>query len=443
MTNLTIQFGLRLLSVALVTSCLPQTAADGVGGRSRSRISSITMPVPDKLKPLVAPEKINAYSLSIISGTCDSGITGTKIEKPSVKLELGGGTLANEKLKQGCAYTLIISLGKADSSGSKLEKIYLTNDTEARRTQIPIEKSRSAKIQATAMLYVTDDGKKDLGINELAILVPSVSESDVEIGVDIAQDGSNDYDWRKDAKFTDISQKSFSGKDYGSAYYRDVMTHTPASDRDFQSGPSTHAHETLHGLHAVMRNLTSQHDGFFYLDNGKGLYVDEPKENLKDVKNHIGQSFRSMASSRYDLYLVDQASSWPNTLYLFDEWNAYVATTRSAVEIKKAGQWDPSTNSDPIEGLVDFMYFCSASIISIKNIDAEYLVTNKQFKAAFAMIMEESVKWMNEAKKDPLWTNSGAWAKMNNFQTASDGAEVRQAVKDLMGDVWTKRVLGF
>ena len=98
-------------------------------------------------------------------------------------------------------------------------------------------------------------------------------------------------------------------------------------------------------------------------------------------------------------------------------------------------------NRCPDNGLV--IYCGSAPISSIKNIDAEYLVTNKQFKAAFAMIMEESVKWMNEAKKDPLWTNSGAWAKMNNFQTASDGAEVRQAVKDLMGDVWTKRVLGF
>ena len=186
-----------------------------------------------------------------------------------------------------------------------------------------------------------------------------------------------------------------------------------------------------------------ENDGFFYLEQGKGMYVVEPKENLRDVKNHIGASFRSLAQIRYDLYLVSQPQSWPNILYIFDEWTAYVATTRSAVEIKKAGQWDASQNSDPIEGIVDFMYFCSASILSIKAIDPNYLTTNKQFKAAFAMIMEESVKWYNEGKKEPIWSRSYAWNKMTNFQTAADGAPVRAAVKELMGDAWTLRVLGF
>lgn len=89
------------------------------------------------------------------------------------------------------------------------------------------------------------------------------------------------------------------------------------------------------------------------------------------------------------------------------------------------------------------MYFCSASILSIKNIDPDYLKNNKQFKANFAMIMEQSSKWYNEGKKEPLWGPSKAWAKMQNFQTAADGAPVRAAVKELMGDAWTLRVLGF
>ena len=143
------------------------------------------------------------------------------------------------------------------------------------------------------------------------------------------------------------------------------------------------------------------------------------------------------------MYLVDQAASWKNTLYFFDEWNAYVGTTRSAVEIQRAGRWNPADNADPIEGLVDMMYFCSASIRSIKNVDPQYLATNKQFKATYAMIMEESVKWMNEARKEKMWSGSKAWTKMQNFQTAADGAPVRQTVKELMGDAWARRVLGF
>lgn len=50
---------------------------------------------------------------------------------------------------------------------------------------------------------------------------------------------------------------------------------------------------------------------------------------------------------------------------------------------------------------------------------------------------------MNGAKKEKIWVGSKTWAKMQNVQTAADGAGVRKAVKDLMGDVWSKLVLGF
>jgi hypothetical protein len=441
---------LATIAMALSASCLPRPDSQGIRSGSRSRISSITMPLPDKLKQYVGPEKINAFSLNIIPGTCDAGVTGTTVNKLAGKVDINGSTLDSEKIRQGCAYTLTLSLGKADASGSKLEKIYLTNELQGKKTEISIDKTRVAKIQVTALLYVTEDGKKDLQIDGQTISVPSTTESDAEIGFDIAEQtpgqtsqSLTDYDYRKDITFTDIPFQSFSGTDYGSVFYKDVMTHTPASERDFQAGPSTHTHETLHGLQNAMRNKTGQKDAFFYLENGKGAYVLEPVENSKDVKNHIGASFRQLSSSRYQLYLVDQARSWTNTLYFFDEWNAYVGTTRSAVEIQRAGKWNPNDNSDPIEGLVDMMYFCSAAIISIKNVDAKYLATNKQFKATYAMVMEESSKWMNEARKEKIWIGSRAWVKMQNFQTASDGAEVRQAVKDLMGDAWAKRVLGF
>jgi hypothetical protein len=439
-------------AMTVIASCGVAPEAEDLGARKGSRISSITMPIPDRLKAYVAPDKINAFNLSIEPGTCDQGVTGTTITKVAGKIDGSGPTLANEKIRQACSYTLILSLGKVDATGTKLEKVYLTNDIEGRRTEIPIEKTRVSKIQVTTLLYVTADGQKDLMIEGQTVPVPTITESDAEIGVDIAQDGSQtpqsgqpsaDYDYRKDIVFTDVASYAFSGTDYGSVFYKDVMTHTPAGERDFQTGPSTHAHETLHGLHNAMRNRTRQKDAFFYLENGKGSYVIEPIENSRDVKNHIGASFRQLSASRYNLYLVEQARSWTNTLYFFDEWNAYVGTTRSAVEIQRAGRWNPADNADPIEGLVDFMYYCSASILSIKNVDPQYLATNKQFKATYAMIMEESVKWMNEARKESIWSGSKAWIKMQNFQTAADGANVRKAIKDLMGDAWTKRVLSF
>jgi hypothetical protein len=165
-------------------------------------MASISMPIPDTLKNHVSPEKINAYSLSIVPGTCDAGVNGTKIEKTAVKLEVTGATLANEKLRQGCSYTLTLSLGKADSAFTKLEKIYLTNDFDQKRTQISIEETRAARIKIVALLSVTSDGKTDLGFNQPSFPVPSGSESDVDISVDIDRNSRSSSGWGMSKKKT-------------------------------------------------------------------------------------------------------------------------------------------------------------------------------------------------------------------------------------------------
>ena len=459
-TYLTITAAFLLLS----TSCKRQMM-DPVQAPSGARLASITMPMPDKLKSLIGPTKINAYSLSIKPGTCDSGVTGTQIEKIAEDLDTNGATLASETIKQGCEYTLAISLGKADAQKTKLEKIYLTNDTSDKRTQIAAEQTRTSKIKVTALVFVTEAARKDLGIDDQAVVVPSSNETDLDIKIDIGGNSTNqgqqqsgpttlppgqnnqsqtgDYDWKAFAKISEVPTYPFSGNDYGSEFYRDIMNHTAPRDRYLTDVSSTQAHESLHGLHAAMRNITREKDAFFYYRDGKGVYIAEPIENAKDIKNHIGASFRQMAAMRYKTYLIDQVVSWTNTLYIFDEWVAYIATTRSAVESFRAGKWNAAGNSDPIEGIADFMYFCSAAIISIKNVDANYLAQNTQFKAGYAMIMEESMKWVNEARKESIWQNSKAWAKIQNLQTASDAAPVRAAVKELMGAAWTQRVLGF
>jgi len=458
--------GVAAGSLIAMTACVPRVANPDYQGRNGSKLASITMPVPDKLRALIGPEKINAYSLVIIPGTCDTGVTGTSVEKIAQDLDMNGASLANEKIKQGCDYTLIISLGKADAQKTKLEKVYLTNDAQDKRTQIAADQTRTSKIKVTALVFVTEAAKTDLGINDQAVVVPSSNESDLDIKIEFGQGNSQqnqqqqapqtmpnpgspspaqgaDYDWKAVARLSEVPTYPFSGNDYGSEFYRDIMNHTPPKERYLNDVSSTQAHESLHGLHSIMRNITTEKDAFFFYRDGKGIYIAEPKENARDIKNHIGASFRQLAAMRYKTYLIDQVVSWTNTLYIFDEWVAYIATTRSAVESFRAGKWNAAGNSDPVEGLADFIYFCSAAIISIKNVDSNYLVQNDQFKAGYAMIVEESMKWINEARKESIWQNSKAWAKVQNLQTASDAAEVRGAIKELMGPVWTQRVLGF
>jgi len=176
--------------LTIFASCQPRPESQDAWPGSRAHFSSITMPISDKLKTYMGADKINAFSLNIAPSACDAGVTGTTVDKVATKLELAGSTILSEKLRQGCAYTLTLSLGKADASGSKLEKIYLTNEAQGKKTEVPIEKTRVAKILITAILYVTEDGKKDLKIEGQTVPVPSVTDSDAEIGVDIAQNAA-------------------------------------------------------------------------------------------------------------------------------------------------------------------------------------------------------------------------------------------------------------
>jgi hypothetical protein len=187
MSQIVKNIALASMLASAVASCQPRQDGQNISGGNRAKFSSITMPISDKLKAYIAADKINAFSLSIVPGTCDAGITGTTVSKVASKLELTGSTIMSEKLRQGCAYTLALSLGKADATGSKLEKIYLTNDVEGKKTEVSVDKTRVPKILITAVLYVTADGKNDLKIEGQTVPVPSVTESDAEIGVDIAQ----------------------------------------------------------------------------------------------------------------------------------------------------------------------------------------------------------------------------------------------------------------
>ena len=197
---------IALASFVTLSACGVKTLnQDSLPGTSH--MASITMPVPEKLKALIGPDKVSAYSLNITPGTCDPGVTGTKIEKTAQQLTLSGASLANEKLNKGCAYTLIVSLGKANAAGTALDKTYLTNDMTGKRTEITADQTRVDQIKALAILFITEDGKTALGMNDQGgIIIPSSAESDVDIEIAIGQSGGTgnnglaptpgDYDWK-------------------------------------------------------------------------------------------------------------------------------------------------------------------------------------------------------------------------------------------------------
>lgn len=151
---------------ALTVSCGQQAETENsiVYPATYSQISSVSIPVPNELKQFIAEEKINSLHLKITPRSCDEGVVGTNIEKFVPNFGQSNSALANERLRKGCTYSLAISLGKANSSRTGFEKIFLTNDTENLRTTIQVPKTSQEKLRTTVRVYPTNDGKILLGL---------------------------------------------------------------------------------------------------------------------------------------------------------------------------------------------------------------------------------------------------------------------------------------
>jgi len=443
---------LALISIGAVvwTACVPALRSQNGMGRG-TRLASVTMPVPEKLKAYVGPDKINAYDLSITPGACDAGVTGTTIQKKAEKLELSGSTLANEKLRQGCAYTLVLSLGKADAANTKLEKVYLTNDMADKRTLISADQTRVAKIQATAILFITEDGKNDLKIDSGLIPIPSIGTSDLDIGIDVGGTGTNndgiippsgnDFDWRTVIKTIDVANVGWNGNDYGSSFYRDILSH---SQRKLENeGPTTNAHETQHFLNNAVRESTrGVHDNTIYVGNGKAGLIMEPNMSPKIVRDYVPAQMRQV--SRFNTYIIKQIDTYWKTevLYIFDEWSGYRADSRVAIELKKAGKDSILGNEVCItDGAAEFLHFGSSAVAALKDKEPEYL-KNTQFKATYALLAEETVQYVKEGA-GVMKFDCHASERLQYFINSPEAERNRQVIREWMGPVWTKRVLGF
>jgi uncharacterized protein YkwD len=148
----------------LTISCQIRPGANGGGpGAGSSRTSSVTMPIPEKLKKYLGPDKINAWSLSVIGGTCSKSDVVPVTFKDKFGVLSDSDVLINERITAHCAYTFVLALGKSNPEKTKLEKIYLTNDLEGKRTEVSAEKNSGGKVPVSVLLYFTADGLTVLG----------------------------------------------------------------------------------------------------------------------------------------------------------------------------------------------------------------------------------------------------------------------------------------
>jgi hypothetical protein len=449
---------LSLVTAALISSCAAKFNSPDrgpVGGTSG--LSSVDMKVPSALSAYLAPDKINAFSFAIKPGTCRDGSVGTTVAA-SIAKATPQAQITATSLKQGCAYTIQLSFGQSKDL-KKLDLVLLTNQLNQAGTEITAAQTLTSKLSVNVLLNVTAEGQKVLGIDANGQPINVPSQPNQNNGQNIGQNnGQNqpqppiqtNYNWRNVLKWTPAPTYPFNENDYGSAYYKDIMIHTAPHQRYRKSAEdpnppvTTIAHESLHGLTNEMVNASKESDDYVYYGNGQGAYVLRPKEILNEVVKYIQPNYRALTESRVQTYLVIHPAYNKNLLHIFDEWNGYIVTSKSAVDLLNVKYNDPNENVDPFEGLADMVYFCSASLLALQDHDPEYLQNNTQFKAIFAMFLEQSGELLRDGPKMATkWNNTHANEKLAAFKNDPENAKIRNALIQFLGADYVKAHLGF
>ena len=270
---------------------------------------------------------------------------------------------------------------------------------------------------------------------------PVAKQMVVTRAVASASDQAAAYDWRTELHWVQVPESPWGGSNQGSTYLTDVMNHT--TDRFESAEPPTNGHESMHGLLNQMNNLTGDSDQFVYWKEGKGAYVMEPLLHASHIKEYLPEGARQITQSRHDLYLVEQVAAYfPNVLYQFDEWNAYVTGATVATEIFRAGQWNDG-GTDAVDGAMDFVYFASAAALALQENEPNYIATNDQFKAAYAMLAERSIEMVNAGVTMEPFSGFHAAELKQHFVSSPENQRIRTMLSRWLGARWTQRVFGF
>jgi hypothetical protein len=246
----------------------------------------------------------------------------------------------------------------------------------------------------------------------------------------------------------------------------DIDSHMPAGHQYKDSDKITWAHETTHGLasrirqlfqkggnnwvegqpYAVNTNNLSQAElkelayerpkgkwltvdgkkinGFYVLHN-RAVVIDEPNTTVSKAASLVPKSLRGQV---YNLYMVQQARSWTEALYVFDEWTAYTNGSDCRLDLKI------SSRAESVQYMMEFNVYALCVAQSCQS-------TDPQFKNFLMWQLERTMEIYRQSIT--LGDVSGAGKVLTNLRSSADAEELRQFTRSYCGQEWTNQILGF
>lgn len=407
------------------------------GGKTGASLSAIDVALPDRTSyTAVQQQLLSGYEFLIEPlaqqpATCQ-GATSHK------QTYTWTNTKLTESVKQGCDYSLGMRVGQLATDGKSLQLVLFSNWTGAQKGLVLSagEIGNKPNLAVTISLLPTKHAVTHAFVTADATLI--VDGGDVPLVGTTTQVGAAlGYDWRPFIKFNDATSVQWTGNSGGSALHADVMMRTNKR-HSASEGLETQAHETAHQVHAELRMKIGPNRAALYFENGKYVVINEPKAPLVAAQEFIPMTIRGISRTNYDTYLTQRA--WTNMLYLWDEWTAYIIGARVGVQRKQAGQ---STRGDLLNGVADFLYFSAATIAASIKAEPNLGQTNPGMKAGYAFFAELAMKTIEDAKAVGGFDQQRVNSVLGNLRNTQESAPTRAGVKALMGDQWTKSVLGF
>ena len=171
--------------------------------------------------------------------------------------------------------------------------------------------------------------------------------------------------------------------------FADVINHSKTTPFSGESR-STNAHETAHGIHNVLRNeysavLKRKVNGFYILQ-GRGVIVEEPKIKKSHINYFIPANLRSYRWKNY----FEESKDWEDRpLYILDEFSAYIIGAKVGIDDVKNKRHTDKWH-DGVSGCLEFSIYTIGLCIAVQNGDVEYWDNNIQFRNFVNMQLHEA-----------------------------------------------------
>jgi len=221
----------------------------------------------------------------------------------------------------------------------------------------------------------------------------------------------------------------------GDSVYDDVLSHS--KDRPFGNGHgrATNVHETAHGIHSYLRNThgsSGRKVNGFYVLNGRGVIIEEPRMRKRQVAEFVPQNLRSY---RYSTYITGQGA-WDDTpLYIYDEWTAYVLGGMTNVEDVQKGRYSGGW-TDGVSGCIGFSIYAIATCMAVEKYDPEYWKTNQQFRNFTIFMLRQAHETFMIGREMEQFKWDKQDRLLEEFLHSEAAAPMRKFVREKLNGVW-------